>query len=80
MREHQLATGDILALYTDGISESVNDAEEEFGEHRLIEVLRRNRHQSSQALLTSLVADVRKFSAREQQDDITLIIAKCRGS
>ncbi|HSB09564.1 MAG TPA: SpoIIE family protein phosphatase [Blastocatellia bacterium] len=74
----QLFPGDMLALYTDGITESFNDAEEEYGESRLIEALRRRRELCSQDLLRSIVEDVRGFSPNEQHDDITLIIAKCR--
>jgi serine phosphatase RsbU (regulator of sigma subunit)/catechol 2,3-dioxygenase-like lactoylglutathione lyase family enzyme len=76
--ERRLFAGDTLALYTDGITESFNDAEEEYGEQRLIEALRRHRELSSQASLGSIVDDVRQFSPREQHDDITLIVAKCR--
>jgi len=78
--ECRLHSGDSLALYTDGITESFNEAGEEFGEQRLIEVLRRHRELSSQALLASIVDDVRRFSPHEQHDDITLIVAKCRGN
>jgi serine phosphatase RsbU (regulator of sigma subunit) len=74
----RLCPGDILALYTDGITESFNDAGEEFGEQRLIEVLGRNREASSQGLLTAVVDEIRRFSPREQHDDITLIVAKGR--
>lgn len=76
--ERQLFPGDILALYTDGITESFNDTEEEFGEHRLIEVLRRNRSRSSQELLAAILDNVHRFSPREQSDDMTLIVAKAR--
>jgi sigma-B regulation protein RsbU (phosphoserine phosphatase) len=76
--EHQLFPADALVLYTDGVTESFNDTGEEFGEKRLIEVLRRNRGMSSQALIASVVDEVRRFSAHEQQDDITLIVANCR--
>jgi serine phosphatase RsbU (regulator of sigma subunit) len=78
MGERQLCRGDVLALYTDGVTESFNDAWEEFGEHRLLEVLRRQKELPSQSLLASIVDDVRKFSPHEQRDDITLIVAKCR--
>lgn len=77
LEECQLAPGDTLALFTDGITESFNPAEEEFGEERLIDTLRRNRHLSSQALLSAVVDEVRHFSPNEQRDDITLIIARC---
>lgn len=77
--ESRLSPGDTLALYTDGVTESFNAEGEEFGEERLIEALWRYRGLSSQALLSSLVDEVRKFSPHEQHDDITLIIARCRG-
>ena len=74
--ESHLHPGDLLALYTDGVTESMDLAEEEFGEARLIDSLRRHRHHPPQSLLTSIVADVRAFTPHEQHDDITLIIAK----
>jgi serine phosphatase RsbU (regulator of sigma subunit)/predicted enzyme related to lactoylglutathione lyase len=70
--------GDTFALYTDGITESFDDAGEEFGEQRLIESLRRHCDEASPALVASIVEDVRAFSPHEQSDDMTLIIAKCK--
>src|SRR5207245_1338101 len=78
--ECQLHPGDSLALYTDGITESYNSADEQFGEQRLIEALQRHRESSSQAALTAIVDDVQRFSHHEQHDDITIIIAKHRGN
>jgi serine phosphatase RsbU (regulator of sigma subunit)/catechol 2,3-dioxygenase-like lactoylglutathione lyase family enzyme len=78
--ESRLRPGDTLALYTDGITESYNSADEQFGEQRLIEALQRHRNTSSQAALASIVDEVQRFSPHEQHDDITLIIAKHRGS
>jgi serine phosphatase RsbU (regulator of sigma subunit)/catechol 2,3-dioxygenase-like lactoylglutathione lyase family enzyme len=78
--ECRLRAGDTLALYTDGITESYDAEEEEFGEQRLIEALRRNCGLSPQCLMDSIVAEVQKFSPQEQHDDITLIIAKHRGN
>jgi serine phosphatase RsbU (regulator of sigma subunit) len=80
IEERQLFPGDTLALYTDGITESFNDAGDEFGEQRLIEALQRHRELPSQALLASIVDEVRQFSPHEQNDDITLIVAKSRKS
>ncbi len=76
--ECQIASGDFLALYTDGITESFNHDGEEFGEPRLLDSLRRHRTLSSQAALASMVDEVLRFSPQEQHDDITLILAKCR--
>src|SRR6266403_3022161 len=78
--ECQLLPGDTLALYTDGITESYNADDEQFGEQRLIEALQRHRELPSPAALASIVDAVRRFSPREQHDDITLIIAKHRGN
>jgi len=78
--ERQLQPGDTLALYTDGITETYNDAEQEFGQERLTEVLQNNCKLSCVQLLETVVAEVRRYSPREQHDDITLIVAKCRDS
>jgi serine phosphatase RsbU (regulator of sigma subunit)/catechol 2,3-dioxygenase-like lactoylglutathione lyase family enzyme len=76
--EWTLSPGDTVAFYTDGVTESRNADGEEFGEARLVEALRRHRHLPLPNLLTSLVDTVRSFSPHEQQDDITVLIAKCR--
>ena len=60
--ECRLLPGDTLALYTDGITESLNDAGEEFGEQRLIESLKLHRELPAQALVASIVDDVQRFS------------------
>jgi len=80
IQERRLLPGDTLALYTDGITESFDDAGEEFGEERLVELLVKGRELPSRALLDSIVDEVRRFSPHEQHDDITLIVAKCRGT
>lgn len=75
--ECQMADGDTLALYTDGITESLDHSDEEFGEHRLVEALHRHREQSPEAMIASIVQEVQRHSPHEQHDDITLIVAKC---
>ncbi len=78
--ECQLRPGDTLALYTDGVTESFNPTGEEFGEQRLIDALQQHGSLPSQALLASVVEEIREFSPHEQHDDITLIVAKCVGN
>jgi serine phosphatase RsbU (regulator of sigma subunit) len=78
MGERRLYPGDTLVLYTDGVTESFNDAGEEFGEERLIETVERGKDLSSQELAASLVDEVKRHSPENQHDDITLIVAKCR--
>ena len=75
--ESRLNAGDTLVLYTDGVTEAFNDQEQEFGERRLVESLRRNRDLRPRALLDSILGDVKQFSPHEQQDDITVLVAKC---
>ena len=71
--------GDIFALYTDGVTESFNPDGEEFGEERLVDALKRHQEQPARSIVSSIVADVQLFGPEEQHDDITLIVAKCRG-
>jgi serine phosphatase RsbU (regulator of sigma subunit)/catechol 2,3-dioxygenase-like lactoylglutathione lyase family enzyme len=78
--EHQLCEGDTLALYTDGITESYDSEDEQFGEQRLIEALRRHRGGSCESALACIVEEVQRFSPHEQHDDITLIVAQHRGN
>ena len=76
--ECQLRPGDLLALYTDGITEACNEAGEEFGERSLVESLRRFRNEPCQTALEGITSEVRSMNGHEQQDDITLILAKCK--
>jgi serine phosphatase RsbU (regulator of sigma subunit)/predicted enzyme related to lactoylglutathione lyase len=75
--ECQLSPGDLLALYTDGVTESFDASGEEFGEQRLLEVLRQNNAMPAKHTLASVVERIQNFSPSEQHDDITLIVARC---
>jgi serine phosphatase RsbU (regulator of sigma subunit) len=77
--ECELFPGDTLALYTDGVTECFNDAGDEFGEQRLIEAVHRRPGLSPRALLDSVLDEVQRFGLDEQHDDITLIVAQCKG-
>lgn len=77
LAECQLFPGDTLALYTDGTTEAVNAAGQEFGEERLTAALRKNRELPSQALLGAVVKEIQQFSPYDQHDDATLVVAKC---
>ena len=73
-----LIAGDVLVIYTDGVTEA-NDAEgNEFGEARLRETVCRNLQRPPAALLTAIQDAVQKFSAGEQFDDLTLVVARAR--
>jgi serine phosphatase RsbU (regulator of sigma subunit)/catechol 2,3-dioxygenase-like lactoylglutathione lyase family enzyme len=78
--ESHLDPGDLLALYTDGVTEAFDEAGEEFGEERFLDAVQRHRHRSPPSLLASLLDEVREFSPHEQHDDRTLIVARRRDS
>src|SRR5262249_37213955 len=75
--EVTLAPGDTLALYTDGVTESFSESDEEFGETRLIDALRRHQSAPPKEAIAAVVGEVAAFSPKEQYDDITLILARC---
>lgn len=78
--ECQLSAGDLLALYTDGVTESRDESGEEFGEQRLLQHLRQKTGLPVHHLLSSVLEQIQGFSSAEQHDDITLILARCTGS
>ncbi len=68
---------DLLVAYTDGIVESVNEYGEEYGENRLIQLIRENRHFSADRIKELIVKHVLSWSfAEERDDDMTLVVAK----
>jgi sigma-B regulation protein RsbU (phosphoserine phosphatase) len=72
-----LRHGDLLVLYTDGVTEAFNDMNEAFGEERLREFVRANRAMPAREILEGLVAEIRRFTgAAAQSDDITLVVVK----
>jgi len=75
--ECHLVPGDTLAIYTDGITESLDDRGEEFGEERLIDALRRHLPRRPAEIIPAIFDEVRRFSPHEQRDDVTLIVARC---
>lgn len=75
--EVQLAAGDLLVGFTDGISEAMNPAEEEWGEDSLLAYLHTVRDCPAAEMLPAIVAEADKFAnGARQHDDMTMIIAK----
>jgi serine phosphatase RsbU (regulator of sigma subunit) len=73
----RLDPGDLLALYSDGVTEANNTADEEFGEERLIEALRQHRAEPAETIVQAVRTALAAFTAgAPQADDITLVIAK----
>ena len=72
--EAQLERGDRLVLYTDGLTEAMNSAEQEFGEVRLIELGSGNLALSPSELLKTIMNEVSRFSGGSFQDDFTVVV------
>ena len=76
--ETQIEPGDILSMYTDGITEARGKNGEEFGEARLLSALRKNHHLEAASLLGKVEQIVEAFRSGERHDDLTMIIARSR--
>jgi sigma-B regulation protein RsbU (phosphoserine phosphatase) len=74
----RLDPGDILCFYTDGVTEQSGAKGQQYGEQRLIDFLRANRNLPLPALQDSLFASVLAFGSGRQDDDVTVIIARCK--
>ena len=73
----QLKHGDMLVLYSDGVTEANNTAYDEFDEERFIEVLRAHRTLPATQIVEAVIQAVTEFAAgAPQADDITLLVAK----
>ncbi len=76
--ECDLAPGDMLALYTDGVTEAGTDGGSEFGEDALVGKLQASRNEPLPVLVQKVAEEIRQFDGANQHDDITLIVGKCR--
>lgn len=73
----RLRPGDLLVLYTDGITETTNVTGEEFGVQRLVEVVRRHRTDPLPTILTQVFAAVDEFrDGLPQEDDQTVVLIR----
>ena len=73
-----LRPGDLLLMYTDGVTEARSPAGEEFGEERLGGLLGEIRDLSAEAIGRRIFEEVRRYTGLESQaDDVTLVVLKC---
>ena len=77
--EVTLEAGDWLAAFTDGVVEAENPGLQEYGEERLMTMLRWGVNLAPKLLLDYLLADINRFEANApQHDDITCMLMKCQ--
>jgi sigma-B regulation protein RsbU (phosphoserine phosphatase) len=72
-----LNPGDLLVIFSDGVTEAVNESREEFGERGLAAVIKDNLLASSHGLVDKIVAAVKQYAGNQpQMDDITLVVIR----
>ena len=76
----RLAPGDVVIAFSDGVSEALNEAGEEYADERLLASVAAHRGCSPQELLEGLVGDLRAFCGRAlPNDDVTLVVVRYDG-
>lgn len=72
-----LRKGDVLVLYTDGISEAMDENNELFGEERIIEIVKKHHNKTAKEINLLLLEEVQKFSSKSKyNDDRTIVVIK----
>jgi len=73
----QLTKGDLILIYTDGITEAMNRRRDMFGEERLLQVVRQYGHLPADEFIQKLRQEILSFTeGQPQHDDITLVVVK----
>jgi len=73
--EIALRPGDLIAGFTDGISEAMNNSEEEWGEEAMLATIKKQFGRCPREIIESVVAEADKFAdGAKQHDDMTMIV------
>ncbi|MGQ9632257.1 MAG: SpoIIE family protein phosphatase [bacterium] len=76
--DYQMRRGDILIIHSDGVTEAMNESQEEFQQERLREAIINSDKENSEAIINSIWRSIKAFTkGAEQSDDITIIAIKC---
>jgi sigma-B regulation protein RsbU (phosphoserine phosphatase) len=72
-----LKPGDTLLIFSDGITEAMNINEDEFGDEKLIRLIKENLNESAEKIIEIVFQEVKNFTGNiPQSDDMTLVILK----
>jgi phosphoserine phosphatase RsbU/P len=73
----QVEPGDLVVVFSDGVTEALSASGEEYGEDRLLACIRKNMHLEVQIILEAVLADVRAFCVgANQSDDVTAMVLR----
>jgi serine phosphatase RsbU (regulator of sigma subunit) len=76
-RSFELQPGDLLALFSDGVTEAQDEEENEFGEERTADFIRPIAHEPAQSIVDKVFGEINRFAGTAPQyDDITLFVIK----
>ena len=77
MKNHEFCTesGDMILLFTDGITEAFDASDQMYGQERLVELFTKNAAKTPTEIINSLIEDVFVFQ-KEQKDDISLMVLR----
>lgn len=76
----KLEAGDCVVAFSDGVSEALNEAGEEFSDDRLLACLAAHQSCTPQEILDSVMRDVRAFCGEApQSDDVTIVMVRYNG-
>jgi len=77
LQKVSLQKNDMLVIYTDGITEAMNPEKQQFGEERLVQVIKDNSHLTPSEFVEKLNENIAQFTrGAEQHDDITVVAIK----
>jgi len=77
--QHVLQNDEVILFYTDGITEAMNEAQEEFGEARVQSLLQAYKQAEATEIKDQLIRAVNEFTGGQYQDDVTLLVFKKTG-
>lgn len=77
--EMDIRSGQVYSFFTDGITETMNDKNELFGEERLLNIFNKNSYLHSSDIMNKIDSEIKKFrNTAEQHDDMTMVIVKVK--
>lgn len=76
--QQKLEPGDVILMFTDGVSESMNDGDEEYGEERIAEITAAHQNKPAREIMNLLLEDVRGFCNNNYGDDLTVLIIRAK--